>query len=147
MVKSIGAAIVGYVAIFAMVFGLMTASWFAVGVERTFRPGSWEVTALWNALLLIAAVIAAVVGGYVTATIAKDRRGPYVLIGIVVILGLLLALPALTGQGPTATGPRPAALPMLEAMQNGIQPAWVALLNPVLGAVGVLLGMRLRLRG
>ncbi len=32
----------------------------------------------------------------------------------------------------------------LEAMQNAVQPLWVAILNPVLGVVGVLLGAGLR---
>jgi hypothetical protein len=31
---------------------------------------------------------------------------------------------------------------MLEAMQNGQQPAWVAFLNPVLGVIGVRIGQR-----
>jgi hypothetical protein len=30
----------------------------------------------------------------------------------------------------------------MEAMQEAIQPVWMALLNPVIGAVGVLLGGR-----
>jgi hypothetical protein len=146
MGKLIGSAVAGYVVIFVLVFALMTAAWFAVGVEGTFQPNAWEVTGLWNALMLIAAVVAAAVGGYVTAMIAKDPKGGYILVGIVVVLGLALAVPVLMGADMTAAGPRPAELPMMEAMTNGLQPAWVALLNPVFGAIGVLLGMKLRFK-
>jgi hypothetical protein len=36
---------------------------------------------------------------------------------------------------------------MFDAMSNAIQPVWVALLNPLLGAVGVLIGARMRSGG
>jgi hypothetical protein len=32
----------------------------------------------------------------------------------------------------------------MEAMQNAKQPAWIVLLNPLLGAAGVLVGARLK---
>jgi len=32
---------------------------------------------------------------------------------------------------------------MFDAMSNGKQPAWVAVLNPVLGVIGVLVGVRM----
>jgi anti-sigma-K factor RskA len=74
---------------FLMVFVLMTAAWFAVGIEGTFQPNSWEVTGLWNVLMLVAAIVAAVAGGYVAALIARDPQGPYILMGIVVVLGVV----------------------------------------------------------
>ena len=144
MAKVIGSAVVGYIVIFILVFLLMTASWYAVGAQGAFQPGVWDVTPVWLGLMLASALVAAVVGGYVTAMVTPDSRGPKILIGIVVVLGLLFALPVLMGSGPVAALPRPDELPMFEAMQNGKQPAWVALLNPVLGAVGVLIGSRLR---
>jgi hypothetical protein len=145
MIKVIGSAVAGYIVIFAAVFGLMSGAWFAVGVDGTFLPGVWDVTATWLVLMLAAAVIAAVLGGYVTALFG-DSRGPLGLMGIVFVLGIALALPDLLGPGMARPAVRPDVLPMFEAMQYGKQPAWVALLNPVLGAVGVLLGARLRAR-
>ena len=144
MAKIIGSAIAGYVIIFVAVFGLMTLSWFAVGVDGAFQPGVWDVTATWLVLMLASALLAAGLGGYVTAMMTSDARGPKILVGIVVVLGVLFALPVLIDAGATAPLSRPDELPMFEAMQNGKQPAWVALLNPVLGAVGVWIGARLR---
>ncbi len=79
---------------------------------------------------------AAIAGGFVCALIARDPRGPKWLVAVVVALGILFAIPVLTGAGAAATGgPRPEDVPMFEAMMNAIQPVWVALLNALLGAV------------
>jgi hypothetical protein len=145
MIRIIGSAIIGYIVIFVLVIVLMTASWFAVGIDGVFLPGVWDVTPTWLVLLLAAAIVAAVVGGYVSAMITPDRRGPLALVVIVVVLGIFFALPVLLDPGAPLPS-RPDGLPMLEAMQNGRQPAWVALLNPVLGAIGVMIGAKLRQR-
>jgi hypothetical protein len=144
MGKAIGSALAGYVVMFIAVFVLMTLSWYAVGAEGAFKPGIWEVTPLWNVLLVGAGLLAAWLGGFTTSRLSKDKRAWQILIGIVLVLGIGMALPALTGNTPAAPLPRPEALPMFEAMQNGQQPAWVALLNPIIGAVGAWLGARRR---
>jgi hypothetical protein len=47
---------------FVLVIVLMTAAWFAVGIDGVFLPGVWDVTPTWLVLLLVAAIVAAVVG-------------------------------------------------------------------------------------
>ncbi len=69
--------------------------------------------------------------------------GPNILIGIVIVLGVVFAIPVLTGSTDVATTARPDTVTMMEAMSNARQPTWIALLNPLLGAVGVLLGARM----
>ncbi len=144
MGKVIGSAIAGYVVTFIMVFVLLTVSWQIVGIDGAFQPGVWDVTGLWLVLMLVSALVAGIAGGYVTALITADPRGVKWLLGIVVVLGIVSAIPVLMGMGPDAPLPRPDDLAMFDAMQNGKQPAWVALLNPVFGVAGVLLGARLR---
>lgn len=39
---------------------------------------------------------------------------------------------------------REASAGNLEAMTNARQPGWVAVLNPIIGAIGVMLGARLK---
>jgi hypothetical protein len=61
----------------------------------------------------------------------------------VLVVGLGLAVltpPAPDGEAPLRLG----ELSNLEAMQNARQPAWLMYLNPVLGAVFVLVGARMR---
>lgn len=142
MGRAIGSAVAGYVVDFFVMFGLMTLAWFAVGTGGAFRPGVWEVTVLWLALLLAASFVAGLVGGVVSKKIDPSGRGARILAGLIVVLGIVFALPILTGSVPVPELPRPDSLPMFEAMGKGQQPAWSALLIPVLGAVGALVGGR-----
>jgi len=144
MGRVIGSVIAGYVAIFAAVFVLMTLAWMGLGPAGSFQPGTWEVTSTWIVVSVVVGLVGAIAGGYVCALVAKDPRGPKALVGVVVVLGILFAIPVLTGGGPAVLGPRPDAVSMMDAMQRAQQPAWVALLNPILGAIGVLVGARVR---
>lgn len=143
MGRLIGSVVAGYVVMFAVVFLLMTAAWMVLGADGAFQPGNWDVTGTWALLSVGVGLVAAVGGGYLCATIARDPRGPLWLIGVTLILGIVLAIPVLTGGDATAT-PRPDDLSMGDAMTNAVQPAWTALLNPIIGAVGVWLGARLK---
>jgi len=136
--------VAGYAMIFAGVFVLMTLFWTLLGANGAFRPGSWDVTGTWIALLLGAGIVAAIAGGYVAAAVAKDARAGVWLAGLVFVLGVAMALPVLTAAPPADLGPRPDLLPMFAAMAKGQQPAWSALLNPVIGALGSIFGARLR---
>ncbi len=59
------------------------------------------------------------------------------------VLGILFAVPVLT-RGDVPSVVRGENVTMMEAMQNTRMPAWIALLKPVLGAVGSVIGYRLR---
>ena len=142
MARLIGSTIVGYLAYFLLVFVLMSAAWFLLGANGAFKPGVWDVTGMWIALLLLASLLAGLTAGFGVGRIVKAARAPLVLAGLVILLGVLLAWPVLSGTAPAAPLPRPDQLPMFEAMAQGQAPIWVALLNPVLGAVGVLMGAR-----
>jgi hypothetical protein len=144
MGRIIGSVVAGYVVMFAVVFALMSLAWMVLGAEGSFQPGSWDVNMTWIAVTLVVGLVAAVVGGLACAWIARDRRGPLWLVGLVVVLGIAMAIPVLLGAGEEAPGPRPDTMPMFDAMSNAKQPPWVALLNPLIGAVGVLIGARMR---
>ena len=142
MGRAIGGAVVGYVVDFLAMFALMTAAWFAVGAKGAFLPGVWQVTTLWIVLLLVAAFASGFAGGMVTGKIDASGLGAKILAGLIVAFGIVFALPILTGSLPVPELPRPDALPMLEAMGKGQQPTWSALVIPLLGATGALLGGR-----
>jgi hypothetical protein len=145
MGKVLAGVVAGYVVMLAVVFGLMTVAWMVLGADGAFRPGTFEVTGTWIAAGIVVALLAAVAGGWTCARITPDPRAIRLLVGLVVVLGVIFAIPVLTAPaGPPA--PRPAGLAMMEAMKQGVQPAWVALLNPALGAIGALIGSRLHRR-
>ncbi|MXW03408.1 MAG: hypothetical protein F4X59_14980 [Holophagales bacterium] len=141
IVRNILAAIVGYVAMAAVLFVLFSLLWVTVGPSRAFEPGSWEVPVGWAVMQLVLGLVGAYVGGQVCAWVAHDAKGATMLIGLVIVMGVVNALipPEM------AAGPRPDDVSMMEATAGALQPAWFNWLNPVIGAVGVWLGTR-RLR-
>ena len=143
MLRIIAGVVAGYTAMALVVFLSLTAAYLAMGADRAFQPGVYDVTALWLVVMFLVSLIAAVIGGKVCALLGKSRKAVLALAGLVLVLGLLSAIPALKpppGEPPARTG----EVPNLEAMMKARQPAWVALLLPVIGVVGVLFGGRVK---
>jgi hypothetical protein len=97
---------------------------------------------------LLTSVLAAVVGGYVTATVAAKRARAAVaaLGGLVLALGLLLAVVGLMQPGPTPSAAEIEQMTPKERAMQEKEPLWYALSLPFLGAAGVIGGGALRLR-
>ncbi|MCE2559081.1 MAG: hypothetical protein J4F98_10835 [Acidobacteria bacterium] len=136
MLRNILAAIVGYIAMAAVLFALFSLLWLTVGPSRAFEPGSWEVPVGWVLVQLVLGLVGAYIGGHVCARVAHDARGATILIGLVIVLGVVNALipPEM------ALGLRPDDVSMMEATARARQPAWFNWLNPLIGAVGVWFG-------
>lgn len=143
MARKILGVIAGYIAMAAFVFILFTLLYLILGTEGAFVPGSYRVSGTWLVLSIVLSFIAAVTGGYICTVIAKNRKTVFILAGIVFVLGLILAIPSLGEYGEAVDMTRNSSLSNMEAMQNAKQPDAVLLLNPVIGALGVLLGARL----
>jgi hypothetical protein len=144
MGRAIGAVIGGYLVMAIAVFATMSAAYKILGPDGSLRPGTYEPSAGWLITSIIIGVLAAVLGGFVCAAIARSSGPPKVLAGVVVILGLLYALPLLTGSGEQAATVSEGQVGNVEVTRQARQPLWVALLNPLIGAAGVLAGARLR---
>ena len=138
-VRNVGGAVVGWVVMAGTVFLLFGALWMVLGVDGAFQPQSWEVSAMWLLGSIVVSLLAAVFGGLVCTWVAADDRGLLMLMVLVVVLGIAIALQDV----PSAEGVRPLDVGMMEAMNSGQQPKWLAWLNPVLGVVGAFAGSRL----
>lgn len=141
MIRTIAGVVIGYIVTALLVFILFSAAYLAMGTGNAFLPGSYQVSSLWLAVSVVLSFVAALAGGYVAAAVSRGTRAPLVLACAVLILGILFALPALGQPDP---GPRAGDVGNVAAMMNARQPAWLLLLNPVIGAVGILVGSRLR---
>jgi hypothetical protein len=128
---------------FSALFLLFSGLYLALGQELSFQPGSYEPSTLWTAVSFVLGVLAAILGRYVTALIARTTTPPKVLAGVVLVVGLLSAIPVVAAGSGTAEA-RTGEVGNLDAMMKAKQPVWVALANPFVGAVGVVLGARLR---
>lgn len=145
MLRAISSVIVGYVAMFAFVFITFSIAMFALGVDATYKPYVWDVSNTWLIISFVLGLLAAMLGGWICALIARSPTPPVYLAALVLIFGLLMALPAFFVQDQAAPPtPRPVNVSVLEAMQHSKTPTVALLLNPVIGAIGVLIGARMR---
>lgn len=136
MLRPILAVVGSYVAMAVFVMAVFMGLWFGMGPDRLLVPGTWE----GNMILCIAApaitATAGLLGGLMCAKIGRGRGPVLALAGLVLVLGLTMAY--FTLKKPEPTGPRPAGMTVQQVMEQGREPAWVAISNPIIGAVGVL---------
>jgi ABC-type uncharacterized transport system permease subunit len=143
MVKAIVGVIVGYIVMFVLLFACFTGAYLLLGVDNAFRPGVYDLSHRWMALSLVLHLVASAIAGLVCAAIAKGGKAPMVLAGLVLVLGLLFAIPAIKGR-PEIPNIRSGDVPNLVAMQRAKSPVWFALAATFVAAIGVLAGSRLK---
>ncbi|UCG76971.1 MAG: hypothetical protein JSV95_06735 [Gemmatimonadota bacterium] len=142
--RAVVGVVLGYLMMIAFVFLTFSLAYRVLGADRAFQPGAYDVTGLWIGVSFLLAIAAAILGGYVCESIARTDGPAKILALVVLLLGFAFAVPVLTTDSPSL--PREGAVSNTEAMQNARQPAWVAVLNPLFGAVGVLIGAGMRSR-
>ena len=142
MLRAILAVIVSYVLMFVLIFLAFTGVYVVLRADGAFQPGSFAASSAWIAIAFAVNFVVAVIGGMVCAAIAKGGKAPIALAAVVFVLGLLLAIPSLMVK--KADEVRVGDVPMFEAMQKAKEPPWVPLTFPIVGAIGVLLGGKLK---
>ena len=143
MVRGIVGVIVGYVVMALIVFLTFSVVYLAMGSNRAFNPGSFDPSLLWIVISFFLGFVGALVGGYTCETIAKSKRAAQVLAGLVLVIGIIIAISVLTSSDPRINV-RTGDVSSLEAMARVRTPGWVALMNPLIGAVGVMVGAGIR---
>lgn len=142
LMRNLGAAVLGYVAVGIVSFVLPVIMWLLLGPDGAFRADSWDTSAAWNAGWIIVAVVGAATGGFACAKVAADRRGVWILVALLLVAGAL----SLAFYAPAGEGVRPADVGMMEGMGSARNPPWLSWLNLPLAAVGALLGARIAQR-
>ncbi len=144
MARKIIGVIVGYIAMTATIFITFTLLYFILGAEGSFQPGNYQVSTTWLILSTILGLIAAVIGGLVCVIIAKDRKIAIWLAGLVLVLGIIFSITGLNAPEAETNKVREGNVENMEAMQNAKQPPLALILNPIIGALGVIAGSRLK---
>jgi hypothetical protein len=140
MVRFVTAIVLGYVAMLIVVIGVFTAAYPLVGIDRLFEPGTYQAARGWILLSFGVSLVAAMTGGSLCARTAPGTSAPLWLAAIVLVLGGLMEIPVVMSASTSRGGVRPPQITMSDAMAHAEQPVWVALLNPLVGAAGVLMG-------
>lgn len=138
--KNAAGVILGYLTMFAVVMVSFSVLYQVLGADGAFQEGSFAVSSTWAVSSLVLSLVAALVGGWVCAKIAGTRAAVTSLAALVLVLGVLFAIPSF-GVDP-AEAARAGDVDGIQAMQNAITPLWIAILTPLIGAVGVMLGGR-----
>lgn len=139
MGRAIVSVLVGYIAMFFAIFLAFSGLYLLLGQDLSFQPGSYDPSVLWNVVSFALGLGAAILGGFVSARIARSATPPKVLAGLVLVIGLLSAIPVVTTASTPAES-RAGDVGNLDAMMKAKQPIWVAVANPFLGLFGVLIG-------
>lgn len=140
MLRAIVGVIASYIVMAVIITIVFIGLFLALGVERVFQPDSYEVSLLWLVISIAISVGSAVVGGYVCTAISRSMRACQVLALIILVLGIILCLPKMREDPHVRAGD----VPTLQVMNLAQMPPWMHVLNPFLGAVGVLVGARMK---
>src|SRR5213594_4205182 len=94
MARAIIGVIVGYVAMFVLNFIGFVCLYALIGPSNAFKPGSYLASNRWIAISFGIIFVTAIIGGLICAAIAKGGKAPLALAIVVLVLGFLLAIPA-----------------------------------------------------
>ena len=142
MARTIIGVIVGYVLMFILNFFGFVTLYMVVGPRHAFKPGLFLASNRWIAMSVVLLLITGVIAGLVAGAIGKTRRTTVALAIAVIIIGILLAIPAVFKARANANLVRVGDVPQLEAAAKAYWPIWCPFAFPFISAVGVLVGGR-----
>ena len=130
-----------YAALVTIIMATFTGIYLITGPGWAYAaPDSWMPSMGWNVMSIIVGFLAAMLGGYIALKIDPRGKAYLILIGAIVILGISEAV--VGGMG-TVPEPRTIVDPSIsDAMNHAVQPVWMYIINPIIGAFGVLAAKR-----
>ncbi len=144
--RAIAGVIVGYIVMVIGVFVTLSIAWLVLKADGAFLEApSWEPSMTWTVTSLVLGLVVAIIGGFVCVLIAgKGSKAPIALAILIVVMGAISAAMHLAKQNGEELPPRTSEITMFEAMQYTEAPMLSLIGNPIVGAVGALIGARLR---
>ena len=146
MARAVIGVIVGYVVMFILNFLGFVTLYALIGPDQAFKPGLYLASSKWIAISFVIIFITGTIAGLICAAIAKGGKAPLALAIVVIVLGLLLAIPAMMKAQANAKLVRGRNVPQMEAAQKAYWPTWTPFTFPIISAIGVLVGGRLKRR-
>ena len=144
MLRSVLGVIGGYVLMFILQFAAFMTIYTVMGANWSFKTGSFHSSTRWMLMQIAVVFVTAAMSGLVCAIIAKGGKAPLVLAVVVLLLGFALAATHTATQPPDTNEMRTANTPNMEAMVKARHPLWVVFIGPFIGAVGVVIGGKLK---
>ena len=138
--------IVGYILMFVLQVAAFMTIYTVMGANWSFKPASYEASTQWTVMQFAVVFVTAAIAGLVCAIIARGGKATLVLAAVVLVLGFALAVASTTMRPADTHEVRTGNTANMEAMSKARHPLWVVFLGPVVGAVGVLAGGKLKRR-
>lgn len=142
MIRNILGVIAGYAAMFIFVMLTFSLAYLAMGAGSAFQEGTYDISITWIIISILLGLIAAVIGGFICVSISRNRGAVIALAIVTIVLGVLSAIPTLSSE-PTEMA-RSGDVSNFEAMSKAQTAPWLAFLNPVIGAAGIMIGAGFR---
>jgi len=144
MVRSIIAVVVSYIAMFFLNFLGFVGLYAIVGPRHAFRPRLYLASNRWILMGLAVMFVSGIIVGLICAAIARGRKATLALAGLILVVGLLLAIPSIMKSRANAGMVRVGDVTSREAMEMASWPVWAPLVFPFVSAVGALVGGKLK---
>ena len=146
MARSIIGVIVGYIVMFILQVAAFMTIYTLVGADWSFKPGSYQASTRWTLMQFAVIGVTAIIAGLICAVIAKGGKAPLALAVVVLVLGFALGVLSTTMRPADTHEVRTGNVPNMEAMSKARHPTWIVFLGPVIAAVGVVIGGKLKRR-
>ena len=146
MIRITLAVILGYVAMVILVVTGIALCWYLLGSTFAFEKGTNQASLGWSLINLFSGLLAAIVGGWVAATIAREKRNFAIksLLTFIIAFGLFSAMmqlmlpPSVLPEGKTIHD-----LSFAEAGEYARSPTWYNFTIILVGVFGILIGSKL----
>lgn len=146
MVRSIIAVIVSYITMFVLNFLGFVGLYAIVGPSHAFRPRLYLASNRWILMGVAVMFVSGIIAGLICAAIARGRKATLALAGLILVVGLLLAIPSIMKSKANAGMVRVGDVTSMEAMEKASWPVWAPLVFPFVSAVGAVIGGKLKKR-
>lgn len=146
MVRSIIAVVVSYILMFVLNFLAFVGLYSLVGPNHAFKPRLYLASNRWIAMGVAVMFVSGIVAGLICAVIARGRKSTLALAVLILVVGLLLAVPTIMKSRANAGMVRVGDVPAMEAAEKAYWPMWAPFAFPFVSAVGALVGGKLKKR-
>lgn len=147
MLRNTLAVLAGYATMFLIVALGLTGAYFAMGADNAFKPGTYDITTIWLVTMEAIGLLAAALAGITCAKISKhSQRAVLSLIALAILLSAVnITTVALADTPAPEDSIRAQETSNWDAMieAGNHMPLWVTLLDPIVGTVGLLIGVTL----
>lgn len=146
MVRSIIAVVVSYISMFLLNFLGFVGLYTIIGPGNAFKPRSFLASNRWIAMAFAIILVTGIIAGLICAAISRGRKATLALAGLILVVGLLMAIPAVAKSRANAGMARVGDVPAMEAAEKAYWPIWAPFTFPFVSAIGALVGGKLKKR-